>query len=323
MTSDTPTPRPTTREAWLAEALSGLRVYFKECGYEVPEARASVGFGSQGRRAKADVQSFSAEASDTRHVEMFTRPENADPGIVLAKLAEELVSVVASPDAGRGRGYRRIAIAVGFTGRMMAPIPSPRLQERLNARVRELGPFDHSPLDAEWEAINKSKPQTTRLMSGACAVCGYRAWTTRLWLSRAGAPKCPIHQSLEMDKPFQAPAGEEVTDRQADGGPPPPQISTDTSGEIGPLEVDKASSAIPECSPAQPTPSHVEALPGVQWTARFRGPPPDEVRTSLKGRFAARYDRDTRSWHGIATNEDLPALRAFVEPNAGILEVSH
>jgi hypothetical protein len=120
-------------------------------------------------------------------------PVQGDGGGVLPTLVHELVHVVAYGDGHKGR-FRRVALAVGLTGKMTATYAGTELAERLMALAIELGPYPHAKL----LPIARKKGQQCRLVKvEAVKCCGYVARTTRKWLDEVGVPRCSHGSPME------------------------------------------------------------------------------------------------------------------------------
>lgn len=198
-----------TREAWLVAATEKLRSgLFAEQGAVVPPVRLSVGFPGGGSTT-AIGQIWLSRACADAIPQVFISPVIAEATRALDILVHELVHAV-HPTAGHGPVFKRLAVAVGLTGRMTATVASEPLKVRLNALADELGPYPHSeimvgmrrapkgpgePGEGEPEGpIGGPKKQGTRMLKVQCSRCGYTARVAGRWIREYGAPICPCNQ---------------------------------------------------------------------------------------------------------------------------------
>ena len=57
----------------------------------------------------------------------------------------------------------------------------------------------HLNVGASSHSSRRKKPYSGRIRC-ACGNCGYTVHTTRKWLNLAGAPLCPKHGQMEVEK---------------------------------------------------------------------------------------------------------------------------
>jgi hypothetical protein len=183
---------PATREQWLNLATDKLRQgLFKEQGFEVPEVKVSIGWPS--RKALATNghvlgQHWHPDACQDKVSQIFLSPRMSTSINYLETLVHELVHAC-RPDDGHNKHFRKIAVAVGLTGKMRATKADKELIERLNALIAEIGELPHAPIKVDA----KEKTQGTRMIKCSCRDCGYVARTTKAWLVKSGAPICPCN----------------------------------------------------------------------------------------------------------------------------------
>ncbi len=126
------------RELWLLKAIeTHLRKLFKQHGSDLPEVKVSVGLPSGRGSKKAIGQHWSPEASDDRKGTIFISPTIANSSVVLATLVHELVHAAVGNKAGHGPAFRKVAVAVGLTGKMTATYAGPELQKTLDRIIAE------------------------------------------------------------------------------------------------------------------------------------------------------------------------------------------
>jgi hypothetical protein len=196
-----------TREVWLNTMASLIAPVFQEAGLTLPpKVRISCGWPSSRAMATAGAtsrtvgQCWPIEASADGNTEIFVSPCIADGGEAAAILVHELCHAVDGNKNGHKAPYRRIALAVGLTGKMTATHAGPELAERLNALCQAIGQYPHATLDLD---LSGRKKQGTRMLKLICPECGYTVRTTAKWIE-AGLPTCPCGPELQ-----QAPSEEE------------------------------------------------------------------------------------------------------------------
>jgi hypothetical protein len=185
-----------TREQWLHEMVSLLRVLFYQAGYLLPGTlRVACGWPSHGalrsKQGRVIGQCWHPLASADRHTEIFISPVLAAAEPVIATLVHELVHAAVGVEHGHGAAFKRCALALGLTGKMTATVAGPALQARIAALVAVVGQYPHASLDME---VGRKK-QTTRLVKAQCTACGYTIRTTRQWLA-VGLPTCPCGEAM-------------------------------------------------------------------------------------------------------------------------------
>jgi hypothetical protein len=182
-------PIPMNREAWLNALVEKLRPLFREHGYELPERiRVSCGWPSDAGRAKIRRhigEAWHPRVSADGSSETFISPAVSDPVEVADIMVHELVHHAVGTACMHKGPFRRLALAVGLTGRMHATVAGPALRERLHAICAELGPYPHAAITGE-----KDRKQATRMRKVECPGCGCIVRMTRSWLERIGAPTC-------------------------------------------------------------------------------------------------------------------------------------
>jgi hypothetical protein len=183
-----------TREQWLVEATNRLRNgLFRQKSAEIPQIRASVGFPGGGSARKRIGEYWHPSACTDQIPQIFISPVLDSTDQVLETLVHELVHAC-TPGTGHRSPFRKLAIAVGLTGKMKSTVAGPELKECLNVLSSEIGPYPHAGIN-----LAERKKQTTRLNKAECASCGYTVRVTQKWLE-IGAPLCPCNQ-----KPMEVP----------------------------------------------------------------------------------------------------------------------
>jgi hypothetical protein len=186
-----------TREQWLNAMTAALRPSFKAAGHPIPEAiRISCGWPSHRALASASGrnigQCWPATASADAHAEIFISPCIATSAAAGTILVHELCHAADRNEHGHKAPFKRIALAVGLTGKMRETIATPELTRRLNAIAEQLGDYPHATLDRSGE-----KKQGTRMLKVQCPECGYTVRTTAQWLAE-GLPTCPCGTEMEQ-----------------------------------------------------------------------------------------------------------------------------
>jgi hypothetical protein len=182
----------TTREDWLAAAVTLLTSLFERNGYAVPKGvKVTCGWPGCGSIFKRIGECWPAESSEGMFHELFISPRLDDvigEQGVLATLVHEMVHATVGCKAGHKGPFRKCATALGLEGKMTETIAGAELCKELEIISSKLGPYSHKRLIP----IKGVKKQTTRLLKVQCPTCDYVARVTRTHLSEKGAPICPI-----------------------------------------------------------------------------------------------------------------------------------
>lgn len=182
------------REQWLELAVQKLKDgFFAPIGETVPPVRVSIGLPSSralSSKRRSIGECWSPNSSKDGLSQVFISPILTDSNVILATLAHELIHAIV-PDAGHKKPFKRIALAVGLTGKMTATVAGPELLIRLNDLIKEIGEIPHAAL-CPSEVTRKK--QSTRMIKVKCSSCGYIARTSQTWLDTIGAPLCACNQ---------------------------------------------------------------------------------------------------------------------------------
>jgi hypothetical protein len=196
-----------TRESWLRAATRGLTPYFASCGLTVPEnIRFAIAFPSTGRNGARIGECWHSSTSDDGNYEIIIRADIADPVEVLGVLVHELIHAILPADAGHGKLYRDAAIKIGLEGKMRHAMPSQLLRPRLVELAESLGALPHAKLNIDRGRDNRPadrpKKQRARLLKAECGGdgCGYTVRITAKWVDEIGAPLCPKHGAMSIDR---------------------------------------------------------------------------------------------------------------------------
>lgn len=180
-----------TREEWLTAATDALRPLFQEIGAEIPAIRVSVGFpGGSGKKAGVIGQCFPTGLASDGVANLFVSPVLGDKEEVLSTLAHEIVHAIDDCKSGHKGAFRKMAIALGLTGKMTATVAGDALAERLNQIGAELGVYPHGALR------NPGPKGKGRMMKMSCRDCGFIAYTSQKWLDTYGGAVCPCNDRV-------------------------------------------------------------------------------------------------------------------------------
>lgn len=200
-----------TREEWLNAVTERMAPWFDELGYPLPRVRCSIGFTSKGMRGKRIGECWSHECSEDQTHEIFIVPTISDPSRISDILAHELVHAAVGLEAKHGKLFKKVATAIGLTGKMTATVAGPDFLLAVEPILQAVGPFPHATLTGG--SLSSAKPkQKTRQLKCECRECGYIARTTAKWLELAGPPICPQDRTV-MDAPEV-----DTDDESEDGG---------------------------------------------------------------------------------------------------------
>ena len=210
---DTRTPKHTTREAWLTEAVEQLGHLFGEAtGQALPAVQVSVGWpGGRGAQGNVIGQCWHKSAARDGKAHIFVSPVLDDAPRVLDVLAHELVHALDGNESGHKGRFRQWALAIGLAGKMTATVAGEDLAADLKRLVSwRLGAYPHGALGAGGTVSGKPgepgtpagpgegggrshPPQTTRMLKATCA-CDEDPYIVRITKKQAdrGMPKCGL-----------------------------------------------------------------------------------------------------------------------------------
>jgi ribosomal protein S27AE len=158
-----------TREQYLVAMAKEINdVFFIPAGYPVDlsKVKVSCGFTSQGGKRNAAIgQCFNDKANGFN--EIFIHPVLADESRVGDVLAHEMIHAYDNCKHGHRGPFRRIAKAIGLTGKMTATVASDEMNIKLAKIQKKLGKYPHEALDYE-----PKKKQGTRMLKVECPDCG-------------------------------------------------------------------------------------------------------------------------------------------------------
>ncbi len=181
------------RETWLHEMVGRIAPSFAEAGYTLPSSIAvSVGFPSRGalstKKQRIGECWYPATAADGQTSTIFVSPVLTEGVRVADVLVHELCHAVLPFGVKHKAPFAKLAAKMGLVGKPTATEAGMELVERLNAHIKEVGPYPHAALTP----FLQEKKQSTRMLKVSCGECGYTVRLTQKWLD-LGAPLCPSH----------------------------------------------------------------------------------------------------------------------------------
>lgn len=183
-----------TREEWLHALAERVA---PSLGIPCPAVRLSVGFpgGRGGKTGKRIGECWSPDAAADGRAAIFISPTIADAATAAHVLVHEMIHAAVGVKSGHRGPFRRMALAVGLTGKMTATQATPELADKLAEIVDEIGPYPHAALNP---ALSGKKKQSTRMLRVTCPACEYTVRTTAKWLA-VGVPTCPCGETMRAD----------------------------------------------------------------------------------------------------------------------------
>ena len=167
-----------TREQYFAAALPLLqRHVFTPAGLTLP-ANVRIGVGTLSNR-KAGARHtlgvcFPVAASSDSTIEITMSPEIENACVLLSTICHELIHAIDGNKNGHKGPFRRMALAIGLTGKMTETVAGEDLNATLETIVKELGPYPHAKLDTSIR-----KKQGTRMIKVECTSCGWSFRTSQ------------------------------------------------------------------------------------------------------------------------------------------------
>lgn len=181
-----------TREQWLNALAKKLRPIITEHHKEdfTDKIRLSVGYPTSGLKSRTIGQCIYPQSSADGHTEVFIRPDLADPVDVAATVLHELVHAALGPGHGHGPKFKRLATAVGLTGKMKATVPGPEALAAFEPILTALGPYPHGALVVKSARATGVAKGNKAQRNVTCPHCGFRAkvYTDQLGMGRARCP---------------------------------------------------------------------------------------------------------------------------------------
>lgn len=179
-----------TREEYLRAMATELntRVFAPAC-YPLQMDKIAISCGFPSRKATASRnrtigQCFSDVINGKN--EIFIHPQLATVTNVGETLAHELVHAYDNCVNGHRAPFRRIAVAIGLTGKMTSTVAGEGLQTTLDEIREVIGDYPHEALN-----YTPKKKQSTRLIKAVCYSHDYIVRMSRKTIAEHGAPICP------------------------------------------------------------------------------------------------------------------------------------
>jgi predicted SprT family Zn-dependent metalloprotease len=185
------------RELWLYQIAEALYPRFEELKYpDHPLVRIGVGYPTTGARGRAIGQCHNSCLSKDKVHEIIVSPRIDNSIEVAGVLAHELCHAylylyLPGEDCGHGKKFKKLAVAIGLTGKMRSTVPGETFTRSLRAVLASLGEYPHGALgEGDGVATPKRRVQTTRLKKVICPSCDYTMRVTKKWIDTA-VPRCP------------------------------------------------------------------------------------------------------------------------------------
>ncbi len=187
-----------TREHWLLRAIEILETEkFQPLGKSFIKTRVSVGFPDGSK--KAIGQYWYPESTADGYGNIFIHPGQGDPVDILGILVHKLVHNSCG-EHGHGKGFKKLALAVGLEGKMRTTVPGKELTSYLKKLAKKLGNFPHSAI--KKNAKPPTPKQTTRMVKMSCGDCGYICRAATSTIVDHGPVLCPCNESpMEVELP--------------------------------------------------------------------------------------------------------------------------
>lgn len=177
-----------TREQWLNKALhSHVAPLLAKHGATVPkDCLVSVGWPGGGSARKRIGEAWPRARSSKKVNQIFISPSiTDDPVKMLDILVHEACHVADDCKSGHKGPFKKLALAVGLTGKMTATVAGPELSKWIKATIKKLPKIAHSKLD-----LSGRVKQTTRLLLVKCGGCGMKLRVTEKWLPNIEGVTC-------------------------------------------------------------------------------------------------------------------------------------
>jgi hypothetical protein len=123
--------------------------------------------------------------------EVIISPKADDTVEIAGILAHELchaylMHAFPAENCGHGKKFKKLAVALGLTGKMTATVPGEAFKHLLEPTLTRLGEYPHGALGRG----TSRKVQGTRLVKVSCPSCLYAMRVTHKWIEVA-VPTCP------------------------------------------------------------------------------------------------------------------------------------
>lgn len=182
------------RESFLEKAIEELHPLFKKHGGVIPKnIKVTCGWPtkSAGRSNKRTVGQCIYPQKPGGNTELIVSMVVDDTTTALDILCHELVHASLGAGHGHKAPFRRLALAIGLTGKMTATVAGPELVPVLKEIEKKLGKYPHSSID-----FDNRKKQTTRMIKVKCTddECGCVFRTSAKWIK--------VHKYLPFSCPI-------------------------------------------------------------------------------------------------------------------------
>jgi hypothetical protein len=180
------------RELWLYSIADALYPKFAELSFtNHPTIRIGVGHPSTGSRGTRVGECYDSCVSKDNLHEIIISPKLDDSVDVAGVVAHELChaylqSTFPDENCGHGKKFKKLATALGLTGKMRSTVPGEAFKRFLQPVLASIGEYPHGALGG----ATKRKVQSTRLKKVFCPSCKYTMRVTQKWLETA-VPNCP------------------------------------------------------------------------------------------------------------------------------------
>ena len=135
-----------TREEWLTIVAGQCEVLFCDLGHDIPDYKVTCGFPSRSALSPTKPrigECWSRELSGGDVFEIFISPVIEDPSRVTDVLILEMCHAGAGLKAGHGGAFKKLALAVGLTGKMASTEAGETLKAWIDNIVEMVGPYPH------------------------------------------------------------------------------------------------------------------------------------------------------------------------------------
>jgi hypothetical protein len=210
-----PIPPARTAEEWADRVVDLYRAQIAALGHPVPPVAVSPGWTSGGRRQSQVLGECWTPRVSTDHtegrqgtVQIYLSPRIDDDVMLAHVILHEVIHAAVGLEHGHRGEFKRVALALGFAGKMEASRWSEEAREDCARRLDEagVGPYPRprfrdlgggviirpgKPEKPGDGGSSGPKTQGTRMIKVHCPACGYTLRTTRRWLDVA-VPACPV-----------------------------------------------------------------------------------------------------------------------------------
>jgi hypothetical protein len=190
-----------TREGWLTcIAQRDILPMIVANGGKTAKFRVSVGWpkGSRGgKTAEAIGQCWDPIHSSDGCYEMFISPR-LGPFEAAEVLVHECVHLGAGLECNHSGAFKKIAVAVGLTGKMTGATAGDELAKRIREWIATMPEYPHGPMkSADETGSGKGKKPGSRLIKASCGGCEYTVRLAQKWIDIA-VPTCPNEDCVEL-----------------------------------------------------------------------------------------------------------------------------